>query len=64
MVFSSVTFLFFFLPLFLAVYLAFKIQHKRNLILLGFSLVFYAWGEPAYVLLMILSIGCRKSVFL
>jgi alginate O-acetyltransferase complex protein AlgI len=56
MVFSSVTFLFFFLPLFLAVYLAFKIQHKRNLILLGFSLVFYAWGEPAYVLLMILSI--------
>ena len=56
MVFSSITFLCYFLPLFLATYLIFKCQHKRNIILLCFSLVFYAWGEPAYVLLMILSI--------
>ncbi|MGG1445283.1 MBOAT family O-acyltransferase [Brevibacillus laterosporus] len=55
MVFSSVIFLFFFLPLVLMLY--FTVPFKlKNTILLLFSLVFYAWGEPRYVVLMILSI--------
>ena len=55
MVFSSVIFLFFFLPLVLALYFVVPFKFK-NMILLLFSLVFYAWGEPRYVLLMIISI--------
>ncbi|WP_372635463.1 MBOAT family protein [Cohnella sp.] len=55
MVFSSVSFIFFFLPLVLALYFAVPFKLK-NTILLLFSLVFYAWGEPRYVLLMIVSI--------
>ncbi len=52
MVFSSIPFLFFFFPIFLIFY---YIMPKRwkNYILLLFSLVFYAWGEPVYILLMI-----------
>ena len=52
MVFSSIPFLFFFFPVFLIFY---YIMPKRwkNYILLFFSLVFYAWGEPVYILLMI-----------
>ncbi|MFC4779257.1 MBOAT family O-acyltransferase [Paenibacillus sp. GCM10023252] len=55
MVFSSVIFLFFFLPLVLTLYFAVPFKYK-NTILLIFSLVFYAWGEPRYVILMLLSI--------
>ncbi|TVX96673.1 MBOAT family O-acyltransferase [Cohnella terricola] len=55
MVFSSVIFLFFFLPLVLSLYFAVSFKYK-NTILLIFSLVFYAWGEPRYVALMIVSI--------
>jgi alginate O-acetyltransferase complex protein AlgI len=55
-VFSSITFLFYFLPLFLAAYFLPRKQHNRNKILLAFSLIFYAWGEPAYIFLMLLSI--------
>ncbi|MET3291085.1 UNVERIFIED_CONTAM: alginate O-acetyltransferase complex protein AlgI [Brevibacillus sp. OAP136] len=55
MVFSSVSFLFFFLPLVLACYFAVPFRFK-NTILLIFSLLFYAWGEPRYVVLMVLSI--------
>lgn len=54
MLFSSTTFLYAFLPLVLIVY--YIVPHKiRNLILFIFSLVFYAWGEPYYVFLMIAS---------
>jgi len=55
MVFSSLLFLFRFLP---AVLLLYFISPKkfRNLVLLVVSLVFYAWGEPVYVVLMIVSI--------
>ena len=54
MVFSSIPFIFFFFPLFLIIY--FLVPFKlKNYILLIFSLIFYAWGEPIYVILMILS---------
>ncbi|MGG3494110.1 MBOAT family protein, partial [Brevibacillus choshinensis] len=55
MVFSSVSFLFFFLPLVLTLYFAVPFKYK-NTILLIFSLLFYAWGEPRYIVLMIISI--------
>ena len=55
MVFSSLLFLFRFLPAVLAVY--YLVPHGfRNLVLLLFSLVFYAWGEPVYIVLMLVSI--------
>lgn len=44
MVFSSVTFLYYFLPIFLVAYFATPGTRARNLVLLFFSLVFYAWG--------------------
>lgn len=55
MVFSSMTFLLVFLPLISMFY--FMADKKfKNLILLVFSLIFYAWGEPKYIILMVLSI--------
>lgn len=55
MVFSSLEFLFVFLPVTLLVY--FCVPHKvRNLVLLLFSLFFYGWGEPVYIFLMIFTI--------
>lgn len=53
MVFSSIPFLFFFLPLFLIIYRIVPNKFKNGTILL-FSLFFYAWGEPIYVFLMII----------
>ena len=55
MVFSSLVFLWLFLPVVFALYFTAKEQY-RNVILLIASLFFYAWGEPVYVLVMILSI--------
>ena len=55
MVFSSLLFLFRFLPLVLICYFIAP-RGLRNLILFLFSLVFYAWGEPVYVVLMMVSI--------
>ena len=60
MVFSSLTFLLFFLPAVLAVYFAVPARFKNGVLLL-FSLVFYAWGEPVYVCLMIFSILLNYS---
>ena len=56
MLFSSLPFLFVFLPLFFISYFAAKKRNIKNYVLLGFSLVFYAWGEPFYILLMLFSI--------
>lgn len=56
MVFSSMTFLFAFLPVVVLVYMLSPKQMK-NAILLIASLFFYAWGEPRNILLMLLSIG-------
>ena len=55
MVFSSLLFLFRFLPAVLAVYYIVP-RKARNLVLLLFSLVFYAWGEPVYIVLMLFTI--------
>ena len=74
MLFSSITFLYYFLPLMLAFYFASdfierlvlgRILHPaqtgtpgkaKNIVLLLGSLIFYAWGEPRYVILMVVSI--------
>ena len=55
MLFSSLTFLIIFLPVLLVIYYLIK-EKYRNYILLFFSLIFYSWGEPKYILLMIISI--------
>ena len=59
MLFSSTTFLFFFLPIVLIVYYNPFLQNRtfQNIFLLLASVFFYAWGEPVYVILMLLSIG-------
>ncbi len=53
MVFSSLIFLYMFLPICLLAVWMTKKTATQNAILLVFSLFFYAWGEPVYVLLMI-----------
>ena len=57
MVFSSITFLFFFLPLFVASYFLTPTTGGKNIVTLIFSLVFYAWGEPWFVLVLLASIA-------
>ena len=56
MVFSSATFLLGFLPVTLLLYFIVPTRPAKNIVLLALSLVFYAWGEPVYVFLMIASI--------
>lgn len=55
MVFSSILFLFTFLPITLGLYYI-SPKQIRNIVLLIVSLIFYAWGEPIYVFLMIFTI--------
>ena len=52
MVFSSLLFVYAFLPLSLLVYFICPDRRSKNVSLLVFSLIFYAWGEPKYVLLL------------
>ena len=54
MVFSSLLFLFRFLPIVLILYFLFP-KNARNAVLFFSSLVFYAWGEPVYISLMLFS---------
>ena len=56
MVFSSGVFMFMFLPGLLIMYYAVKSRAVRNYILLTASLLFYAWGEPVFVFIMLASI--------
>lgn len=56
MVFSSIIFVFMFLPLFLICYFIPKKVKIKNIVLLIFSLFFYAWGEPYYFFLMLFMI--------
>ncbi len=55
MVFSSILFLFIYLPIVLAVYYIVP-SRWRNVWLFAVNLVFYGWGEPVYILLMLFSI--------
>lgn len=58
MLFSSTTFLFFFLPFAIVIYYTI-LKNKRkaqNIFLCLISIVFYAWGEPAFVFIMLFSI--------
>ena len=55
MVFSSLTFLFAFFPITAALYFLIPNRLWRNAVLLVASLLFYAWGEPVYVLLLLLA---------
>lgn len=54
MVFSSLLFLFYFLPLLLLIYFLVKSKY-RNLVLLIGSIIFYSWGEPVYIWIMVFS---------
>ena len=56
MLFSSIVFLYFFLPFTLFLY--YIVPHKgRNFVLFFMSLLFYAWGEPVYLFLMLIQIA-------
>lgn len=55
MVFSSLTFLYFFLPLCIIFYFLFKDIRIKNFVLLLFSFIFYAWGEPVWIVLLLFS---------
>ncbi len=65
MLFSSIPFLYYFLPIVLIIYFAVP-KVLKNAVLLLASLVFYAWGEPKYVILMVASIlmfyGCGLAI--
>lgn len=54
MVFSSLTFLYFFLPVVLLLYYITP-KNLRNVVLLAANLVFYAWGEPRYLWIMVVT---------
>ena len=57
MLFSSITFLFYFLPIMLILYYLFVRNFPiKNVVLLIGSLIFYAWGEPWFMLVMLVSI--------
>ena len=52
MVFSNLIFLYVFLPIFFICYFLFN----KNIVLCVFSFIFYAWGEPSYIFLLIISV--------
>ncbi|MCL2487094.1 MAG: MBOAT family protein [Oscillospiraceae bacterium] len=54
MVFSELVFVYGFFPLVMLLYFAVRGIRAKNVVLLMFSLLFYAWGEPAFVLLLVL----------
>lgn len=64
MVFSSALFLFIFLPLVFVFYFLCPARFPliKNLILLVFSLIFYAWGEKSYILIMLFAIGFNHLI--
>jgi len=53
LVFSNLFFLYIFLPANIILYFAARSTRTRNIIMVAFSLVFYAWGEPVWVFLLI-----------
>ena len=59
MVFSSLYFLYLFLPVCLLCYGLSPSLTVKNLTLTVFSLIFYAWGEPTYIILLLISVLCN-----
>lgn len=55
MIFSSITFIFWFIPIFFAAYYVVPQKFRNTVLFLG-SIVFYAWGEPKYLILIFISI--------
>ena len=55
MVFSSLTFIYLFLPICFILYYSAKTIEVKNYVLLAMSLLFYAWGEPKWIIVMIIS---------
>ena len=64
MVFSSLFFLYIFLPLCLLLYFIQRSLTAKNIVLVCASLVFYAWGEPVYLFLMIAAAATRGDVMI
>ena len=62
MPFTSPTFMFAFLPATLALYWLLRIRPLRNGLLLAASLLFYAWGEGSYILLLVSSVAVNYAV--
>lgn len=62
MLFSSITFLVFFFPVVLLLYYMLPNLIYRNAVLFFSSLLFYAWGEPVYVFLMLASIVFNYNI--
>ena len=60
MVFSSLLFLFWFLPIFFLIYYVCPAKW-RNIVLFAGSIVFYGWGEPRFLILLLLSIGVNYA---
>lgn len=58
MVFSNIFFMYVFLPALFIAYFAVKNDSYRRAVLVAFSLLFYAWGEPVYVFLMVGMVLC------
>lgn len=55
MLFNSITFIYYFLPIVLIIYFAVP-KKLKNIVLLISSIIFYSYGEPRYVLLMLIEI--------
>ena len=66
MEFASANFIFIFLPAVFLLYLAIPVKQARNWLLIAASLVFYAWGQLYYVLLMVFSsaVNCFLALFI
>ena len=64
MIFADLFFIYIFLPLNIILYFMSGNRTYRNLVLVGFSLFFYAWGEPVLVMLMIFtaSLNCLMGI--
>ena len=61
MLFSSTIFLFAFLPIVLTLYWLLPGMRSRNALLLAVSLLFYAWGEAGYILILLTSIALNYA---
>lgn len=62
MLFADILFLFLFLPLCIILYFAARNINSKNTVLLVFSLIFYAWGEPVRILLLLLSAAINYAL--